>query len=126
MSVARLKYTVSPTLVRTSPPANSTFYMPSSDVEGIDFFDVRALDKMLVEVDADQPITVEVENSPTGNVADARPLAGYMIPSTSFDTARRNTIAMDGADACVGFIRFRVTTGATAPSSIKIWIEAKL
>jgi hypothetical protein len=33
---------------------------------------------------------------------------------------------MDGADACVGFIRFRVTTGTTAPSSIKIWVEAKL
>ena len=39
---------------------------------------------MLVEIDADQQITVDVENTPSGDFADFRPLAGWGIASTVY------------------------------------------
>lgn len=124
--VATMNYTVIGPLTRISPLPTSPFYIPAPDFEGVSFLDVRPFGKMLVEVEADQPITVELENSPTGLTGDAKALAGYMIDSAVFDTARRNTIAMDGADAAVGFIRLKITTGATAPTFIKVWVEVKI
>jgi len=121
----RTTYTVTGPISYTSPPESSTIYIPDVDIHGMDFIDVRDLNKMLIEIDADQPITVEVENSPTGDIENSRPLAGYMLVSTLFDVSRRNTIALDGAGACVGFIRLKTITGEVAPSEINVWIEAK-
>jgi hypothetical protein len=121
----RTTYTVTGPISYDSPPASSTIYIPDVDIHGMDFIDVRNLNKMLIEIDADQPIAVEVENSPTGNVENSRPLAGYMLVSTLFDVSRRNVIALDGAGACVGFIRLKTITGEVAPSAIDVWIEAK-
>ena len=121
----RTTYTVTGPISYTSPPASSTIYIPDVDIHGMDFIDVRALNKMLIEIDADQSITVELENSPTGDVENSRPLAGYMLVSTLFDVSRRNVIALDGAGACVGFIRLKTITEEVAPSEINVWIEAK-
>jgi hypothetical protein len=121
----RTTYTVTGPISYTNPPESSTVYIPDVDIHGMDFIDVRDLNKMLIEIDADQPIAVEVENSPTGDVENSRPLAGYMLVSTLFDVSRRNVITLDGAGACVGFIRLKTITGEVAPSEINVWIEAK-
>jgi hypothetical protein len=121
----RTTYTVTGPISYTNPPESSTVYIPDVDIHGMDFIDVRDLNKMLIEIDADQPITVEVENSPTGDIENSRPLAGYMLVSTLFDVSRRNVITLDGAGACVGFIRLKTITGEVAPSEINVWIEAK-
>jgi hypothetical protein len=124
-SVARVGYTAIGPFVRLTPPPNFTIYIPDPAIEGISFIDVRSLTRILIEVEADQPVSVEVENSPTGAVADSKQLARFRIDVASFDPARRNTIGLDGPDANVGFIRLRITTGPTAPSAIGVWVEAK-
>jgi hypothetical protein len=121
----RTTYTVTGPISYINPPADSMVYIPDVDIHDMDFIDVRTMNRILIEIDADEPITVELENSPTGDVEDSRPLAGYMLTSASFDTSRRNTIALDGAGACVGFIRLKTITGDPAPSEITVWIEAK-
>jgi hypothetical protein len=125
VSTAQLGYVRFPKLGRLSPPANSTLFIPDSAVEGISYLDVRPFKKILIEIDADQPIDISVQNTPSGDAADFRDLAGYYLPSTQFDVTKRNTIAIDGADACVGFIRLKITTGSTAPSAIVVWVETK-
>jgi hypothetical protein len=121
----RVAHVVVGPILRYSLPASSTIYIPDTSIEGQAFLDARSYDRILIEVEADAAVTVEVENSPTGRTDDSKPLAGYMIDASAFNTAKRNTIAMDGGSACTAYIRLKVTTGATAPTTLKIWVEAK-
>jgi len=126
MSTAQIGYFKFPKMVRTSPSPNATFYIPDTTHEGISYLDVRPFKKILIEVEADQPIGVRVQNTPSGNASDFKYLpSAFSIPSTSFDIESRNLITLDGAEACVGFIRLEIKTGSTAPSSIVVWIEVK-
>jgi hypothetical protein len=121
----RLIHVVIGPLTRIALLPNSTIYIPDSLIEGQSFLDVRAYDRMLIEVEANAAVTVEVENSPTGKADDSKPLSGYIIDASAFDTVRRNTIAVDGGNACTAYIRLKVTTGATPPTMLKVWVEAK-
>lgn len=107
-----------------SPPPSSQIYVPDPTLHGISLVSARAFEKVNIMIEADQPVDVYVQNSPDGDAASAKDLAGYSISSADFDAERRNTIAIEGASALLGFIRLRIATGATAPTSITVWIAA--
>jgi len=125
LSTVQIGYTRVAKIVRIAAPANAELYIPDATVEEIPYFDIRQFSRVVIEIDADQPISVDIQNTPSGDPADFRDLAGYSLPSASFLTDKRNVITIDGADAAIGFIRLKITTGTTAPSNIVVWVECK-
>ena len=113
-------------LTRLNPPANSTtVYIPDSGNDNADLIDVRNFSQIAVMIESDQAIGVYIQNSPDGSLANAKDLAGYEIPSGSFDTTKRNKLMFDAANSLLGYIRVRVETGASAPTSVKVWVIAR-
>jgi len=110
---------------RESPTASTEYYIPDSAVEGHPLIDARSFKEISVQVDADQPVDVYIQNAPDGDVSNARDLAGYSIAAADFSTGSRNMINMDGGNSLLGWMRVRIVTGTTAPSSITVWVVAR-
>ncbi|MEM0112989.1 MAG: hypothetical protein QW253_00120 [Metallosphaera sp.] len=102
------------------PSANTDYYIPPTSM--IDF---RPYTKAMIVVEADAAIDVYLQTSYDSDVSHAKDLSGYSIPAGSFSITARNSIAIDGGNAAMGYIRLRLRTGTTPPSSIIVWIEAK-
>ncbi|MEM2365638.1 MAG: hypothetical protein ABIM44_04905 [candidate division WOR-3 bacterium] len=107
-----------------SPPPSSQIFIPSLTIHGIEFIDVRSFDKMSFQIDADKAISVDIQNSPDGDISNAKDLAGYSLPSEYFEPEKRNIISIDGANTLLGFIRIKISTQTEAPSSVTVWFIA--
>ena len=93
----------------TSPAASQTYYTNSVAYSGAD--------EIWVYVLADQPLDVVVEGS--FDNSNFYPIAGYSISSSEFQTNQLNNILVNTK---IPYVRVKLTTGSTAPSSINAWI----
>ena len=98
-----------------SGPAPSTSYVFPS----YGSLDLRGFGSKSFEVEADQPVDVQLEESGDGSAFSD--LEGYSIPSGSFAPNKINTIHTNKP---MRFVRVRVTTGAAAPSFIRVSLTA--
>jgi hypothetical protein len=105
------KYTVSNKI--TSPSSNSTYHSDWVNLAE------RGSTGFLIYSDAGDPLAVQVEYSDGEYSGD---LVGYSIAAANYQVGKWNSILISEFACVGGMVRLRVTTGATAPSAIKIVI----
>jgi len=101
-----------------TPSPNTDYYIPETGG-----FHVRAYPCLTWIIFAEgQPVDVEIQHSWDGKTF--RKLSGYEIVSADFNPDEDNTI-VDRGPLNLEYVRIKVRTGTTAPTSIRGDIKAK-
>jgi len=110
--ILRLKDNVTETVV--TPAASTTYYLPSTGV--IQITRNGHVSFLIYTPDGD-PLTCSVEYGVESDGSDLHDLVGAEITTSEYVVGKWNFIH---TDVNAGYCRLKVTTGAIAPSSIKL------